>query len=210
MNKEVSIVKDRLHRPHLRVLAVLLCALITVQTGIAGQQPAVGITILVLEGNGAQNVIFESAGKPISVKIVDRTGRPLAGASVQFVPPSAGPGGEFATNANPILVTADSQGVAVAPPFQANSSPGAYQIQIIASYMGSVARLLLSQTNVVKKKGSSRKMLFITAAIGGAAAAAFAAKGAGGSSTPSPSPTPIPGSTTVPTITFRDSSIVAP
>lgn len=49
-----------------RMFSGLTCSLVLLQTAIAGQR-GTGLTILVLEGNGAQNVISESAAKPISV-----------------------------------------------------------------------------------------------------------------------------------------------
>ena len=191
----------------LRLLSILICLLFFVETATAGQSG--GVTILVLEGNKAQNLISEQAPKPISVRVVDRAGKPLSGAEVQFVPPEFGPGGSFVTDQNPVNVTTNPQGVADAPRFLANSTTGNYEVQIIASYMGDVSRLLLEQSNVTSiKKSSSKKLVIISAVIGGGVAAALAAKGSGGSSNSSTS-TP-QGATSAPTISFLNTSVGAP
>jgi len=160
-----------------------------------------------LEGNKAQNLLSAKSPKPISVRIVDRAGKPLSGANVQFVPPEFGAGGMFATDQNPVTVNTNPQGVAEAPPFLANSTEGSYEIQVIASYMSDVSRLLVEQTNVTSvKKKSSKKILIISAAIGGGLAAALAAKGGGGSSNDS-TPT---GATVAPTISFLNATVGSP
>lgn len=198
----------RLHSLYWRVFVGLICSMIVFQSPVVAAQNGIGLTIQVLEGNGAQNIVLQPVPKPITVKIMDRTGRPLSGAIVEFTTPEYGPGGEFDTKLNPIIASTNSQGIAVAPPFRANSTTGNYEIQILATYMGEVSRFLLSQNNVVKKK-SSTKLFIISAVVGGAAAAAFAAKGAGGSPS-TPTTTPPVGATTAPTISFLDSTVTAP
>ena len=198
----------RMQRRSLRLLSILICPLLLVETATAGQTGGVGI--LVIEGNKAQNLISEQAPKPISVRVVDGTGKPLSGADVQFVPPEFGPGGTFVTDQNPVYVITNSQGVAEAPRFLANSTAGTYEIQVIVSYMGNVSRLLVEQSNVTSiKKSSSKKLMIISAVIGGGVAAAFAAKGGGGSSNSS-TPTAPRGATTAPTISFVNSTVGAP
>ena len=197
----------RMQRRHLRYLSVLLCPLMLLQTAMAGQNGS-GIRIIVVEGNKAQNLISEKAPKPLSVRVVDPTGKPVTGATVQFVPPEFGPGGAFVTDQIPVEVTTNPQGVADAPSFLANATTGPYEIQVIASYMSDVSRLLVEQTNVTSvKKSSNKKLIIISAVVGGGLAAALAAKGGGsGSNTPS-APT---GATVAPTISFLNASIGAP
>jgi hypothetical protein len=195
------------HR-HLRFLSVLICPLMLLQTAFAGQSGS-GVRIVILEGNKAQNLISAQAPKHLSVRVVDRAGKPLSGATVQFVPPEFGPGGTFVTDQNSIEVTTDPQGIADAPPFLANSTTGSYEIQVIASYMSDVSRVLVEQTNVtgVKKSSSNKKLIIISAVVGGGLAAALAAKGSGGSPNTPSSPV---GATVAPTISFLDASIGAP
>jgi len=197
-----------MQRRYLRSLSLLICLLLFVGTVVAGQSGG-GVSILVVEGNKAQNLVTEKAPRPISVRVVDRTGKPLSGANVQFVPPEFGPGGAFVTDQNPVLVSTNPQGVAEAPPFLANSNEGNYEIQVIASYMTDVSRLLIEQSNVTSiKKKSSKKILIISAAIGGGVVAALAAKGgSGGSSNNSTQPT---GATVAPTISFLNATVGGP
>jgi len=198
----------RVRRRGLRLLSMLICPLLLAENALSAQGG--GVAILVLEGNKAQNLISEQTHKPISVRVVDGAGRPVSGAEVIFVPPEFGPGGTFVTEQSPVAVTTNPQGVAEAPRFLANSTTGNFEIQVIASYMGNVSRLLVEQSNVtsVKKKSSgNKKLVIISAVIGGGVAAAFAAKGSGGSSTSSSPPT---GATTAPTITFVNTTVGAP
>ena len=187
-----------------RVLAGLVCSLMVLQAPVFGQT-GIGLTIQILEGDRVQNIVQEQVSKRITVRVMDRTGRPLQGASVQFaIPEPSGPGGQFLTNEDQVIVSTNSQGIASAPQFRANSTAGTFEIQVLATYMGEVTRMIVTQSNVVKKK-SSTKLLILTAVAGGAAAAAFAARGG------SPAPTnPPPGSTTPPTIIFQGSTIGAP
>lgn len=195
----------RTHSLSLRVLAGLVCSLMALQTPVFGQS-SIGITIQILEGDRAQNIVQQEVAKRITVRVMDRTGRPLQGASVQFAMPGFGPGGQFLTTDDPVIVTTNSQGIAAAPQFRANSTAGTFEVQVLATYMGEVTRMIVTQSNVLKKK-SSTKLLLITAVAGGAAAAAFAARG--GSSGPA-TPTRPPGPTTAPTIVFQSSTVGAP
>jgi hypothetical protein len=195
-----------MQRHYLRLLSVLICPLLLVETAIAGQGG--GVTILILEGNKAQNLLSAPAPKPVSVRVVDRTGKPVSGANVLFVPPEFGPGGTFTSDQSPVTVTTNPQGVAEAPPFLANSTAGNFEIQVIASYMGDVSRLLVEQSNVTSvKKTSNKKLLIISAVIGGGVVAAFAAKGGGSSNPSNTNPT---GATVAPTITFLNAAVGGP
>ena len=196
----------RTHALCFRVFAGLVCSLMVLQTPVFGQS-SIGLTIQILEGDRVQNIVQEQVAKRITVRVMDRTGRPLQGASVQFAMPEFGPGGQFLTNDDPIIVSTNSQGIAAAPQFRANSTAGTFEIQVLATYMGEVTRMIVTQSNVLKKKSSSTKLLILTAVAGGAAAAAFAARG--GSPGPT-TPTPPPGPSTPPTISFQGSTIGAP
>jgi hypothetical protein len=204
-------VNSTLGRPYLRALLVLVSVFVLLHSALAGPQSGIGVTIQIQEGNNVQNVVDKDAPKPIVVRVMDRTGRPLPEATVLFSAPETGPGGNFASESNPVIVFTDQQGVATAPQYHANSMEGSYRIQVQASYMGESSTTPITQTNIAQKK-SSKKLLIFTAVAGGAAAAALGAmKGGGsggGSSTPS---TPSnPGSSTPPTITFGGTTIGAP
>jgi len=191
-------------------LLVLVCVFVLLHSALAGQQSGIGLTIQIQEGNNVQNAIDKEAPKPIVVRVMDRTGRPIPEATVLFSAPATGPGGSFASESNPVIVFTDQQGLATAPQYRANSLEGMYRIQVQASYMGETTSKPIEQANIVKK--SSKKLLIITAVAGGAAAAALAGmKGGGGSSTTTPPSQPSnPGSSTPPTITFGGTTIGPP
>ena len=195
-------------RPYLRALLVMVCVVVLLHTAIAGQQSGIGLTIQVQDGSGSQNVILKEAPKPIIVRVMDRTGRPIPDATVLFAAPESGPGGNFATESNPVIVFTDPQGLAVAPQYRANSAEGTYRIQVQASYMGESTTLPIVQTNVSQKKGS-KKLIILTAVAGGAAAAALGAM-KGGSGSSSSTPPSSPGSSTPPSITVGPSDVGPP
>ena len=187
------------HRFSLRVLSLGIVSLFLLQT-IAGQTGAV--IIQVLETNEGQNLLAQETS-PIKVRVLDRSGRAIPGANVVFSAPEAGATGRFLPNQNEISVATDSQGMATSPRFRTNTAVGDYEIQVIASYRDSASRVVIPQSNVVKRKASSRKFILFSAIIGGVAAAAFAAKGgnSGGASTAL-------GALPTPTITVGGESVV--
>jgi hypothetical protein len=194
-----------------RALSILICFLIGVEFGIAGQNDA-ALKIVVTRGGGAQNVISQPSG-PISVRVTDSNDRPVAGATVVFTTPASGPGGDF-VNSNSVIVFTDGQGLAAVPQYRANSAVGSYQIQVRAAYMSRAATISIAQTNIATQK-SSRKAIMIAALAGGAAAVAFAAKGGGGGGggDQSPSTPPVVTPPTVsapPTIVFGGSAVSGP
>ncbi|HVQ64199.1 MAG TPA: hypothetical protein VMT78_06650 [Terriglobia bacterium] len=162
------------HRLYLRVLSTWIASLIVVQTATVGQSRT-GFAIQVLEAKSGQNLIAQEI-PPIKVRVMDRTGRAIAGANVVFVAPAEGPTGHFLPNAAQISVASDSEGIAASPRFRTNSVVGDYEIQLIASYRDSVSRVLIPQSNVVEKKSSRKKFIIVSALIGGATAAAFAGR----------------------------------
>lgn len=184
---------------------ILISALLALQPAIAGQAD-VGMRVMVLAGSGTQNIVSQRAANPLTVRVVDRENRPLSGATVVFTAPTTGPSGDFLNETNSIIVFTNSQGLAVAEQYRANSTAGAYEIQIQAAYMGEIANAAIRQTNIAPKK-SGGKMLLIIAAAGGAAAAAVMAKGKDGGQTGSSPPPPV---VTPTTIGFAGTSVGAP
>ena len=180
-----------------------IVALFLVQTAVAGQ--SAGLVIQIVEANAGQNII---AGElpPIKVRVMDRTGRVIPGASVLFAVPEEGPTGKFLPNASQITVTTDTQGMATAPRFRTNSIQGDYQTQIVASYKDSASRVVIPQSNVVKKKSSNKKIIILSSIIGGAAAAILAGtRGNAGAATPA-----LGALAAAPTVTVGESVGVAP
>jgi protocatechuate 3,4-dioxygenase beta subunit len=67
---------------------------------------------------------------PLAVQVTDAHNNPVAGARVTFTAPSSGPSGHFSRRSHPTRVTVrtDASGIAVAPPFVANSEQGGYVV----------------------------------------------------------------------------------
>src|SRR4029434_2724568 len=159
----------------LQALSVVIIALILVQT-VAGGQSTSGLVIQVLQANKGENLTDKEL-PPLKVRIMDRTGRVISGASVLFKAPEEGPSGYFLPDARQITVATDTDGVATAPRFRTNSRVGDYQIQVVASYRAAESRAVIPQTNIFKAKSpSNRKFVVLSAVIGGAAAAALATR----------------------------------
>src|ERR1017187_514550 len=78
------------------------------------------LSISILEGEGAINNICQRTAREAIVQVQDENHKPVAGASVIFLLPSQGAGGQFANGSHTLAVTSDSQGNAVARGFQPN------------------------------------------------------------------------------------------
>jgi hypothetical protein len=62
----------------------------------------------------------------LAVTVSDVHGNKIQGARVTFTAPSAGPGGSFSDGKTTVTVRTNSSGIAVAPPFAANTQTGGY------------------------------------------------------------------------------------
>jgi len=187
-----------------RLLAAVVCQLIVFQAAASAQSP-IGLRIVVLQGDGNQNVVNQIPPEPIAVRIVDRNDRRIAGAKVTFLVPESGPAGTFANGSSVLQTVSDDFGRAVAPFFRANALEGSYQIQVRAEYKDETVMATVRQSNVLTaKKSFPTKVLVILAVAAGAAGAAFAAKG-GSDSGSNPGP-----AGPVPTITFSGNPNVGP
>jgi hypothetical protein len=135
---------------------------------VHSQAPAPStLRIVVLEGEGAVNIIQQKTAVRPLVEVRDRNNLPVAGATVTFAI-SGGQPAAFAGGLQTLTVTTNAAGQAAAGGLNALGS-GAFQIQVQAAYQGQIATAAISQTN------------FATAAA--AAQAGSAASGAGGSTT---------------------------
>jgi adhesin/invasin len=145
-----------------RIRVLLAATLLAVAAGITLSAPltAAGGTeacpasnppnMLAIMGGSSQTT---QLGKPfqtnLQVALANSNGCPLtgqlAGISIDFVAPASGASGIFASSASSVAVVGtDAQGIAVAPPFTANGTAGAYSVHAESDY-GSV-RLYLTNT----------------------------------------------------------------
>jgi hypothetical protein len=170
-----------------RLLAVVLCHALVTQA-VLGQQP---LQIRVLQGEGAKNVVQQIAARPITVRVEDSQGRPVAGARVTFTSPQVGPSGEFSNDLRTLETTTDSRGTASVDRYHPDGNVGSYFIDVVAEFQGVMARKQIRQENVGQGK-SHGKLIAILAVAGAAVAAIVAAtlnKNNGGTNTP-PAGTP--------------------
>jgi adhesin/invasin len=63
---------------------------------------------------------------PLAVTATDTHGNKVQGVRVTFTAPSSGPGGSFPDGRTTVTVRTNSSGIAIAPPFTANSQAGGY------------------------------------------------------------------------------------
>jgi hypothetical protein len=170
--------------------AILFVPLITTAQPPGGPAPA-GLSIRIVEGDAAINSIrLHRAHDPV-VQVLDRTGAPVAGATVTFLLPASGPGGTFQNSGLSMTIETGPDGRAAGRGLRPNQLPGQYRIRVTASWQGQAASASLTQTNAEPvAKSKSSKTIVILALIGAAAAggAAAAAHG-GGSSSPTPAGT---------------------
>ncbi len=83
-------------------------------------------TITTAPGSSPQGTPIGSPYAPLSVSVRDANGTPVAGTQVTFTAPAVGPSGSFAAPGSGTTATAttNSAGIAQAPTFTANTSPG--------------------------------------------------------------------------------------
>ena len=185
----------------MRFLALLISLLLSVQPAFAQR----GVRIVVVEGANTRNVVRQIAPRPLTVRIQDSNGRPIAGAIVEFSAPEGGPSGVFENDSFTISVVSDVDGLASARGYHPNSITGAYNIRARAQFEGETVTTGIPQTNIEQQR-SRRKMIAILAIAGAAIGAAIAAGGGSGSGGNGPTNnTP-----TTPTITFGGSAVGAP
>jgi hypothetical protein len=164
---------------------------------VAGQR---NLRIVVVQGEGARNVVQQIPPKPIVVRIEDAGGRPVGDATVVFQAPELGPSGEFENDSRLMKTTSAPDGTASAGVFHPNGITGGYQVRANAQFQTLTATALISQMNIGETHGH-KKLLATVAIIGAAAGAALAFHGKSSSSSTT-------GNT--PTITFGGSAVGAP
>ncbi len=166
-------------------LSVFLYVLSGLAASLAAQQSAPGsqeVAIQIVTGDGAINSIRLRRGHDPSVRVVNSSGEPIAGAMVTFLLPASGPSGEFAGSGLSITVPTDARGVAVGRGMRPNGLPGQFRIRVTTTVRGSPASATIAQTNAepVVKSGHT-KLYIILGAVAGAAIGGVALAAGGGS-----------------------------
>jgi len=191
-----------------RVVLVLLVSLNLFRTPAWAQQPVTGLSITIVEGEGAINNIRQRVNREPIVQVEDQNRRPVAGAVVVFLLPDQGASGTFPNGSRMLMVVTDNQGRAAARGIRPNNQSGPMQIRVTASFQGLTASSVITQTNAAvagTAAGASAglsagaKWAIILGIIGGAAAggAIAATHGGGGGSSSPPAIVITPGTPTV-------------
>ncbi|HYV64508.1 MAG TPA: hypothetical protein VE958_17620 [Bryobacteraceae bacterium] len=191
-----------------RVLLVLLVLLNLLRAPAWAQQAVTGLSITIVEGEGAINNVRQRVNREPIVQVEDENHKPIAGAVVVFLLPDQGASGTFANGSRMLMTVTDNQGRAAARGIRPNNQSGPMQIRVTASFQGLTASSVITQTNAAGAAAASGAGLSTTAkwaivlgiAAGAAAGGVIAATHGGGSSPSSSTPPPIvisPGTPTV-------------
>src|SRR5262245_50664033 len=140
----------------------------------AKQTPA--LRIVVLEGEGAVNIIQQKTAVAPVVEVRDRNDQPVSGALVRFAIRN---GRATFSGARSLSVATDAAGRAAATGF-APSSSGGLQIGATATFQGQTAAITIAQTNVMTAAQAAAVTAGASSTSSGAGATAGATGGGGG------------------------------
>jgi len=190
-----------------RVFLVLLVLLNLFHAPAWSQQAVTGLSITIVEGEGAINNVRQRVNREPIVQVEDNNRKPVAGAVVVFLLPEQGASGTFTDGSRMLMTVTDNQGRASARGIRPNGQSGPMLIRVTASFQGLTASSVITQTNVAAAAAASgaglstaAKWAIILGIAGGAAAGGIFAATHGGGSTPPSAPPPIvitPGTPTV-------------
>ena len=153
--------------------------LISAALVLASAQATAPLRIVVIEGEGAVNIIQQKTAVSPLVEVRDRNNQPVSGAIVNFVIRN---GRATFGGARAISVTTNAAGRAVATGF-APSGSGALQIGATATFQGqTAAAVTIAQTNVMTAAEAAAATASASTAggSGGGGGAAGGGAGAGG------------------------------
>jgi hypothetical protein len=161
-----------------RVSLVLLISLNLLRAPAWAQAPT-GLSINIVEGEGAINNIRQRVNREPIVQVEDQNHKPIAGAVVIFFLPDSGASGAFPDGSHMLMTVTDNQGRATARGIRPNNQSGPMQIRVTASFQGLTASSVITQTNLAGAATASgfaglstaAKLVIILGIAGGAAAA---------------------------------------
>jgi hypothetical protein len=136
----------------------------------AAQTASDELKIIVVEGEDGVNIVKKKTAVQPVVEVRDKNDLPVAGATVTFALPSAGPGGTFLNGARSLTMITNSAGRAAVASLHPVGT-GAFRIGVSAAFQGHIATVAIAQTNYLTAAAA--------AGAGGAAGAAGGVVGAG-------------------------------
>ncbi len=165
-----------------RLVTVKAGSRATLRTRLTSPRPQnapgqAALKIVVLDGEGAINIIQQKTATPPVIAVRDQNDLPVAGAAVRFGIRS---GRAAFGGARTLSVTTDAAGRAVATGFAPTGS-GALQITATATFQGQAAAVTIAQTTVTTvAQAAAVSGAGASGASGGASAGAGAGAGGGG------------------------------
>jgi hypothetical protein len=148
---------------------IVIVWIVTFAAGLPATAADDGLSLRIVEGQGSiNNVRTRSARAPV-IELRDEQNKPVSGASVTFQAPFTGPGATFGSER--VLVTqTDSEGRATGRGLVPNSVTGPFEIHVTAAFNSKVVSASIRQINASPAESrSSRKILWISLAVGAAA-----------------------------------------
>jgi hypothetical protein len=135
-------------RSIIRRVAIVCATMNLVVPAMAYAQDPTRVRIVVLQGDGTNNISAGTTVEPI-VQVQDALLGPLSGARVIFTTPTAGPSAYFPGGRVRLDVFTDADGIAVGQGLRSNSVPGQFRIDVQAIVRGVVAaQTAIAQSNV--------------------------------------------------------------
>jgi len=103
------------------------------------------LQLKIVEGDGATYEPGSRATRGVGVIVMDETDRPVEGATVGFVLPVSGPGGEFASGDKTEFITTRADGLATAWGMRWNRTAGPFEIRVAAVKGQAKASIIVTQ-----------------------------------------------------------------
>ena len=115
------------------------------QVLVFGPETGPAAVITASAGSGQSAATGAAFAKNLVAAVTDVSGNPIPGVPVTFTAPNSGASGTFPGGALTATVNTDSNGLATAPAFTANSTAGSYQVT--AAFLGAAAPAAFALTN---------------------------------------------------------------
>jgi hypothetical protein len=99
----------------------------TANVAVVGGGPPTPI-ITATGGTPQSTLVNTTFPGPLIATVMDGIGNPMSGVGVMFMAPASGPSGTFAGGGSTVAAMTNGSGVAMSPPFTANSTTGSYTV----------------------------------------------------------------------------------
>ncbi|HYM08441.1 MAG TPA: hypothetical protein VEU11_17960, partial [Terriglobales bacterium] len=136
-------------------VSLILLILLSLFRAPAWAQAPTGLSITIVEGEGAINNVRQRVNREPIVQVEDQNHKPVAGAVVIFLLPDQGATGTFPDGSHMLMTVTENQRRAVPRGIRPNNQSGPLQIRVTASFQGLVASSVITQTNLAGAASAS-------------------------------------------------------